>query len=430
MGSHLQRKASVFTVVVLALAILTGFTLGSQRAGASSTPSVPIWHTAMQVDATLATQGHWNSIAFGDKTYVAVSDLGFTMHSSDGRTWSTPVQIHGEWNQVIWADQRFVVVGNGYIEYSYNGITWSLPIALSGDWQSVAYGNNEFMALAQDGSTAISTNGISWTSGFTLSDGFLGDYWNSIAYGNHEFVAVSTSGFTAFLLNGASWAAEGSTVDVNRSILLGDNAYVLFAAGQFHLFDGPLVISSPDVHWGQLAGLLDNYDATLHHDGVTSGTAAYGNDEFVVVGNLRTSFSPDGQTWIYANNAASQQWSSVVVADHRIVALGFTSAPNINGDLLTISEEAPWNSPLAPRNVEARSRTSKLVISWGIPSYAGSSPITTYTATASPGGHTCNTTTTSCTITGLTNHTRYVVAVTASNSAGNGPAALSSPTRG
>ena len=56
----------------------------------------------------------------------------------------------------------------------------------------------------------------------------------------------------------------------------------------------------------------------------------------------------------------------------------------------------------------------------------GGSPITSYRVNAAPGGRTCTTTLTYCTVTGLTNGTTYTFTVTATNSAGTGPP--SSPT--
>ena len=52
----------------------------------------------------------------------------------------------------------------------------------------------------------------------------------------------------------------------------------------------------------------------------------------------------------------------------------------------------------------------------------GGSPITGYTATASPGGATCTTASLGCTISGLTNGTTYTFTVRADNAVGSGPA--------
>ena len=76
--------------------------------------------------------------------------------------------------------------------------------------------------------------------------------------------------------------------------------------------------------------------------------------------------------------------------------------------------------PQPPSNVTATPGDTNATISWSAPTNTGGSPITGYSATASPGGKSCTTTTaTSCTISGLTNGTTYSVSVTASNAVGN-----------
>ena len=72
----------------------------------------------------------------------------------------------------------------------------------------------------------------------------------------------------------------------------------------------------------------------------------------------------------------------------------------------------------APTAVTARVGDERTRVSWTpVPG-----EVPGYTATANPGGQSCTTSSTSCTITGLTNSNLYTVTVTASNDFGSGPA--------
>jgi hypothetical protein len=77
------------------------------------------------------------------------------------------------------------------------------------------------------------------------------------------------------------------------------------------------------------------------------------------------------------------------------------------------------SAPSAPRAISAVGGDGQAVVSWS-PASANGSPITRYRVTASPGGATAsvNGTTTSMTISGLTNGTSYSFIVTATNAAG------------
>ena len=79
----------------------------------------------------------------------------------------------------------------------------------------------------------------------------------------------------------------------------------------------------------------------------------------------------------------------------------------------------PAAAPTPPQSVRASSfEESQSTVSWGAPSTTNGSAISGYVVTASPGGATCVTTTTSCVVTGLTDGTAYTFTVTATNAAG------------
>ena len=85
----------------------------------------------------------------------------------------------------------------------------------------------------------------------------------------------------------------------------------------------------------------------------------------------------------------------------------------------------PAAVPGAPTSVAGTSGNGQVTVSWTAPPDNGS-PITSYTATANDGVHTCTTATTSCTVTGLTNGTAYTFTVTATNGEGTGAASAAS----
>jgi alpha-tubulin suppressor-like RCC1 family protein len=89
----------------------------------------------------------------------------------------------------------------------------------------------------------------------------------------------------------------------------------------------------------------------------------------------------------------------------------------------------PATTPGAPTDVAVQREDNGALVSWIPPTSDGGRAITAYTATASPGGNTCRTTSgDSCSIGGLTNGDTYTVTVTATNLVGPGPAsALSGP---
>jgi Fibronectin type III domain len=75
--------------------------------------------------------------------------------------------------------------------------------------------------------------------------------------------------------------------------------------------------------------------------------------------------------------------------------------------------------PSPPTGVTAIAGNARAKVSWKAPTFNGGSPITGYTATASPGGARCTTTgAASCTITGLHNGTAYRFTVTARSAVG------------
>ena len=87
---------------------------------------------------------------------------------------------------------------------------------------------------------------------------------------------------------------------------------------------------------------------------------------------------------------------------------------------------APASPPGAPTSISAIPGNASAVVSWTPPTDSGTYPIASYVVRSQPDGLNCSTTSTSCTVTGLTNGTAYTFTVTASSPAGAGPASAAS----
>ncbi len=158
----------------------------------------------------------------------------------------------------------------------------------------------------------------------------------------------------------------------------------------------------------------DNYDGELG-DGtrVSSALPVAVDTTGVLAGKVLTQISAGGNFWTCAadTTGAVYCWG-----DNSQGALGDGRAAGPSGVPVQVGPSPPASVTAVPGNRSA-------VVSWAAPAIPGGS--VGYTAFASPGWELCITTTTRCTITGLTNQTTYsvtVIAHTASaNSGASGP---------
>ena len=88
-----------------------------------------------------------------------------------------------------------------------------------------------------------------------------------------------------------------------------------------------------------------------------------------------------------------------------------------------VAEKVP---PSSPRDVRMQPGDRRITATWASPTSPGSSAITGYKVTASPGGAICATSGLSCVVTGLTNGQPYTISVVALSPAGESPPAFSS----
>ena len=162
--------------------------------------------------------------------------------------------------------------------------------------------------------------------------------------------------------------------------------------------------------------------ATVNYTADDSGGAAITRMEFALDD---TTAVDDSTTDLTSHALSGLAASTGYVVYARAVNAGGAGPWSAGYAFTTSSTTPPGPTPGpapvtagAPRDVTATAGDASLTASWSAPLSSGTYPVSFYQATASPGGRSCVTTMTSCTIDGLANGVGYTVTVRALSGAG------------
>jgi len=235
-------------------------------------------------------------------------------------------------------------------------------------------------------------------------------------------------------LGNATTTNSSVPVAVNTTGVLATRTVTAISAGGFH---SCAVAEGRAYCWGiNSSGQLGNATTTdssvpvavnttgpLAARTVTSTSAGFIHSCVVAEGRASCwGFNNDGQL----GNATTTNSSVPVAVNTTGVLAGKTVTAVTAGHLHSAVLFAA--APQPPSSVSAVPGDQQAVVSWNPPADDGGSPLLDYTATATPGGATCTTDSTSCTVSGLTNATSYTFTVSARNAIGtSAPSPPSAP---
>lgn len=291
-----------------------------------STPEVgTVWELSPY---TLPYSTYWNDVIYANGKFVAISSNGIA-YSYDGLSWNTannPVS-NTNWRKIAYGNGKFVIISDGnYISgsskvaYSTDGINWATSQLPTGsNWKGIAYGNGKFVAVGhkgnQEGSAcAYSTDGINWTT-----PSYFPKYvYYDIAYGNGIFFACgcdydSARGIGMYSTDGIDWTSI---------TLPGSYAYhcITYGNGRFvsKSIRNHITYSSNGKTWSsQIAmGGLEYMDITY----------AKGKFILVIYGKIYCSDSTgswpsDGSNWISVYNQSGTYWGAVTYGANKFIAV-------------------------------------------------------------------------------------------------------------
>jgi len=380
------------------------------------------------VDA-VRTDHFYQAVDYGDRVFVAISSNSTTkvIRSADGgQTWTGIAGMENNpFMGIAYGDGVWVAVAhagtNRVMRSTDAGLTWTaVAAAEDNDWMGVAYGDGVWVAVSASGANRVmrSTDaGLTWTA---VAAAEAND-WKSVEYGDGVWVAVSASGANRVMRSidaGLTWTAVNVPAGGWYSVAYGDGVWIATPGGD----NDEVLLRSTD------AGLTWT-TVTVPGSNIWKGIE-YGDGVWVAVGNNENVLhSTDaGLTWIETDPpdppGFSLHYVSVAYGDGAWVTVG----GNIGSRGIMYSGSLLTTVPDPPTNVTGAAGDTQATISWDTPADNGGEDITAYMVTANPDAATCTTSTTSCTITGLTNGTAYTFTVVATNTVGNSDtSAVSSP---
>lgn len=251
------------------------------------------WTNTTNTVPTPGITAGWNSIAYGNNTYViaqwtTTNSLKYSL--DNGATWANTDRATTRIRKVVFYNGLFMTVtdNSNSAFRSADGITWTshaLTMAGTQSWRSVAYGsyggNDIWVAIGNSTNNVISrstNNGLNWTrdtvnlvSAFNAVD---------IAYGNNRFVIISPTLNSRISTDGGATWSEMGTVTNATSITYGDGQFVAVgASGIYRLLDGSTTWES------------------FSFPSSTALKIVYGDGIYVVTGGIEGA----GNTWVSQN---------------------------------------------------------------------------------------------------------------------------------
>ena len=283
-------------------------------------------------NVTATSIGTLQSVDYFNSRYVAVSDAGNALVSSDATTWtaepalaSNTASDHFDAYAVAHLGGTLVAVGSrsvspyttttGAASYSTDGLTWT-PATLTNVTAPIRglIVGDHLVGVGDGGKIYASTSGQSWNLVATISGA---PTFNAGAYGTvsgaGRYVAVGNAGAYSVSNDGVTWVSPTLPITTNlRAVAWTGTRFVIVG-------DGGTIYTSPD-------GVVIDHQPTSAISGTLRSVAVSATGEVVIVGDSGIESSPDGLSWHARDPAGAAALFGVSYVNSKFVAVGAASA--------------------------------------------------------------------------------------------------------
>lgn len=283
--------------------------------------------------AAVSGAGNLTGVDYADGHFVAVSDTGAAITSTDGVTW-TPIPLltsnvatdHLKAYAVTHLGNTLVAAGSvsaapyststGAVATSTDGTTWTMGSMPAGATpiHGLIGDTTQVIGLGESGHIYASNNGSSWSL-VTTAPG-AGNL-NAGTYGNNTYVGVGDNGYIIKSVDGVVWGSAQVIVVGGTGINLHGVAWTgsqYVAVGD----NATITLSADGTHWGALR--------TSAIPGTLRAVAVASNGTIVVVGDNGIETSTDGNTWTARNDSGVAALAGATFGNSEFVVVGPASA--------------------------------------------------------------------------------------------------------
>ena len=303
-----------------------------------------------------ASSAAWNSVAFGNSTFVAVgssSNGAGVMNSKDGKNWLASTGIaSNNWVSVAFGNGIFVAVasnGRGNrIMSSADGITWKTQtINADYEWAWLKFGSGVFVAvskgmfnrgkIARASQTMYSADGITWKNSelrFANGNPFNPNQTvTSLGFGNGIFSitgegarsALGTSDLITTSSDGVIWTWDQQSIGVGAIRPVGFQGYGCGRYLAMASYSSRVAVTNHPQDWNgrrEFGGPgFEGYVSVVGQNALN-----YIGGLFVSVGNRISALSNNSATWITQQLFSNNNWSSLTYGNGLFVAVASTGS--------------------------------------------------------------------------------------------------------
>lgn len=280
---------------------------------------------------------NFNDCAYGAGKYVIVGASGFIASSPDLFNWTTSTGTGSNaFYRVAYGAGVFVAVGvSGACYSSPDGVTWTARSAGSVTFQDLIYANGKFVAICASQAYS-SADGITWTASGAGTFGTLTPA--QVLFANGIYIVAASTLYTS--TDAVTWTAVGTTINPQGGVCVIWTGAKFIVGGSF----GSIAVSTDGVTWSSYRDIsFGTFTALVSVAGKVIALSP--NSCVLVDGGARQEVMRGG-TW-----AAFSTYSTRSATNPRTVAVsdsGLYMSAGVFGAVITSTDCVTWAASILP----------------------------------------------------------------------------------